>query len=250
MVLVHQLCRMRSHPLLVSSVIFYCPFLRLAYSLRILPETLRAVVGNGSVQAGRIYTPPIRIVGRHRVMKHASDLPPREPFTNPFKMFLYPDVFILLFINGTYYAVFYGVTASLSISFEDTYPYLTQTDIGLCFLAIGGGMFIGTTLTGKLMDAYYKKIKNNRTPQAQTEPEKAVDCSAAEPFPIEHVRLKFMPYLIVVYTACVIGYGWSLEAKTSIAVPLTLQFISMFHTSLYHLAQPLTDTPCSRSHGR
>jgi hypothetical protein len=29
-----------------------------------------------------------------------------------------------------------GVTASLSIIFEDTYPYLTQTDIGLCFLAI------------------------------------------------------------------------------------------------------------------
>jgi len=87
-------------------------------------------------------------------------------------------------------------------------------------------MFFGTTLTGKLMDAYYKKTKDNRTPQAQTDPEKKdVECSGAEPFPIEHVRLKFMPYLIVVYTACVIGHGWSLEAKTSIAVPLTLQFI-------------------------
>lgn len=242
---------MWSRPLLVSSVIFYCPFLRLAHSLRILPETLRAIVGDGSVRAGRIYTPPMRIVGRHRVMKLTSELPPRGPFTNPFKMFLYPDVFILLFINGTYYAVFYGVTASLSISFENTYPYLTQTDVGLCFLAIGGGMFFGTTLTGKLMDAYYKKIKDNRTPQAQSDPEKKdIDCSGAEPFPIEHVRLKFMPYLIVVYTACVIGYGWSLEAKTSIAVPLTLQFISMFYTSLYYLAQHLTNALCSRSRDR
>ena len=199
------------------------------YFLRVLPETLRAVAGDGSV----IYTPPMPIVGRNRVMKHTSDAPPREPFKNPFKMFLYPDVFILLFFNGTLYAVFYGVTASLSISFEDTYPYLTQTDIGLCFLALGGGMFLGTTVTGKLMDAYYRKIRDNRNSQAQTEPKTIDSDTRAEAFPIEQVRLQLMPYLIVIYTSCVIGYGWSLQAKTFIAVPLILQFISAFYDTCY-----------------
>ncbi|KAF8265762.1 MFS general substrate transporter, partial [Lactarius quietus] len=194
--------------------------------LLFLPETLRAIVGDGSVQAGCVYTPAIPVVGRNRVMKQPSDLPPREKLTNPFKMFMYPDVFILLFFNGIYYAVFYGVTASLSISFEETYPYLTQTDIGLCFLAIGGGMFVGTMWSGKLMDAHYRKIRDNHNPQAQTETEKAIDRdSSAESFPIEQVRLQLMPYLIVLYTTCVIGYGWSLQAKASIAVPLALQFI-------------------------
>lgn len=144
-------------------------------------------------------------------------------------MFMYPDVFILLFFNGTFYAVFfYGVTASLSISLEDTYPYLTQTGIGLCFLAIGGGMFLGTTVTGKLMDTCYRKIGDNRNPQAQTEPKTIDSDTSAEAFPIEQVRLQFMPYLIVIYTSCVIGYGWSLQTKISIAVPLILQFISAF----------------------
>jgi hypothetical protein len=219
------------------------------YFLRVLPETLRAVAGDGSVKAGWIYTTPIPIIGRNRAMKHTSDPPPREPLTNPFKMFMYPDVFILLFFNGTFYAVFYGVTASLSISFEDTYPYLTQTDIGLCFLAIGGGMFLGTTVTGKLMDAYYRKIRDSRNPPAQTEPKTIDSDTGAEAFPIEQVRLQLMPYLIVIYTSCVIGYGWSLQAKTCIAVPLVLQFISAFYyTLLYHVAQPLTNASCSRSY--
>jgi hypothetical protein len=206
-------------------------------------------VGNGSVEAGWIYTPPVPIVGRNRAMKHTGDLPPRRPLTNPFTLFTYPDVFILLFFNGTFYAVFYGVTASLSISFEGTYPYLTQTDIGLCFLAIGGGMFLGTTLTGKLMDAHYQKIKANRVSQGQTEPEKSINSDAcAESFPIERTRFQLMPYLVVMFTSCVIGYGWSLQAKTSIAVPLVLQFISAFYTLLYHFAQPLTNVSCSGSH--
>jgi len=207
---------------------FHCiiSFLRLVYSLRFLPETLHSIARDGSVQAGCIYTPAIPVVGRHRVMKQTSDLPPRDKLTNPFKMFMYPDVLILLFLDGTYYAVFYDVTASLSISFEETYPYLTQTNVGLSFLAIGGGMFMGTMLSGKLMDAHYRKIRDNHNPQAQTEPKKAIDRdSGADSFPIEQVRLQLMPYLIVVYTTCLIGCGWSLQAKTSIGVPLALQFI-------------------------
>ncbi|KAI9454143.1 MFS general substrate transporter [Lactarius psammicola] len=188
--------------------------------LALFLQTLRAIVGDGSVPAGWIYTAPMPIVGRHHVTKKPGELPPRKPFTNPFMMFTYPDVFILLLFNGTFYAVFYGVTASLSTSFEEIYPYLTQTDIGLCFLAIGGGMFVGTTLTGKLMDAHYRKIKG------QPQPKKAIDPgSLPDSFPIERARLQIMPYLIVLYTSCVIGYGWSLQARTSIAVPLILQVI-------------------------
>ncbi|KAI9444681.1 MFS general substrate transporter [Lactarius indigo] len=191
-----------------------------------LPETLRAIVGDGSVSAGWIYMPPVPIIGRHRVMKQPGELPPRKPLANPFTMLAYPDVFILLLFNGTFFAVFYGVTASLSTSFKEVYPYLTQTDLGLCFLGIGGGMFIGTIFSGKLLDANYRKIKDNLVPQAQTEPKKVTDPgSLRDSFPIERARLQIAPYLVVVYTSCVIGYGWSLRAKTSIAVPLILQVI-------------------------
>ena len=61
-------------------------------------------------------------------------------------------------------------------------------------------MFLGTTVTGKLMDTCYRKIRDNRNPQAQTEPKTIDSDTSAEAFPIEQVRLQFMPYIIVIYT--------------------------------------------------
>jgi hypothetical protein len=198
---------------------------------RILPETLRVIVGDGSIPAGRIYMPPIPIIGRHRVMNERSERPPRKAFTNPLFMFAFPDVFIILVFNGTFYAVMYGVTASLATIFERVYPYLNQTDIGLCFLAMGGGMLVGTVFSGKLMDAHYRKVKDDLISRIQIESGKIVDSKALTEdvsFPIEKARLQVVPYIIFVYVACVTGYGWSLQSRVSIAIPLILQFISEF----------------------
>ena len=76
-------------------------------------------------------------------------------------MLVYPDVLVLLTFNSTYYAVMYGVTASLSVIFEDIYPNLTQTDVGLCFIGLGGGMLIGSWLSGKLIDSYYRNVRDD-----------------------------------------------------------------------------------------
>ncbi|KAI0257007.1 MFS general substrate transporter [Lactifluus subvellereus] len=194
-----------------------------------LPETLRAIVGDGSIPAGWIYTPPIPIIGRHRMMNEFNERPPRKPFTNPLLMLLYPDVFVLLVFNGTYFAVMYGVSASLSIIFERVYPYLNQTDIGLCFLAMGGGMFIGTSVSGKFLNSHYRKVRDDLTRRTRIDSEKGVDPEALgeeqASFPIERARLQGVQYVVVVYATCVIGYGWSLQSRVSIAVPLILQFI-------------------------
>ncbi|KAJ7162206.1 hypothetical protein C8R46DRAFT_1222349 [Mycena filopes] len=42
----------------------------------------------------------------------------------------------LLLINAVVYAVVYGVTASISSLFHDTYPWLSETKLGLCFLTV------------------------------------------------------------------------------------------------------------------
>ncbi|KAI9507807.1 major facilitator superfamily domain-containing protein [Russula earlei] len=193
-----------------------------------LPETLRAIVGDGSISAGWIYMPSIPIIGRHRKMKESNERPPRKSFTNPLLMFAYPDVFVLLLFNGTCYAVMYGVTASLSVIFEKNYPHLTQTDIGLCFLPIGGGMVLGTWASGRFLDAHFRKIRNDLILQARTKSVEDVDPNALQKdpsFPIETARLQAFPYIIFVYVACVIGFGWSLHWRVTIAVPLILQFI-------------------------
>jgi hypothetical protein len=202
---------------------------------RILPETLRAIVGDGSIPAGWIYTAPIPVFRRlHSSTGESNERPPRKPFTNPLFMFAYPEVIVLLVFNGTYYAVMYGVTASLSVIFEKVYPYLDQTYLGLCFLGIGGGMLLGTWLSGKISDSYYRKIRDDIIRRARSESEKDIDPKAVEQdptFPIERARLEILPGFMFVYIACVIGYGWSLQSRVTIAIPLILQFISEF-TSL------------------
>ena len=146
-------------------------------------------------------------------------------------MFSHPEIFVLLIFNGTLYAVMYGVTVSLSVIFEKVYPNLNQTEIGLCFIPIGLGMLIGSLLSGRVMDTYYKKIRDDLIRQTRTDSEKDIDPKAIEKdpsFPIEKARLQILPLVVFVYTACVIGYGWALQPRVRIVVPLLLQFISKF----------------------
>ena len=176
-------------------------------------------------------------------MEEFNEPPPRKPFTNPILMFAYPDIFVLLIFNGTYYAVMYGVTASLSVVFEDVYPYLTEADVGLCFLAIGGGMLIGTWLSGRLTDSYYRKVRDDLIRQALSNSERAINPNVIENgivFPIEKARLQVLPLMMSVYAACVIGYGWALESRATIAVPLIVQFICKFTSVLCCTPSPLT----------
>ncbi|OSX67227.1 hypothetical protein POSPLADRAFT_1051377 [Postia placenta MAD-698-R-SB12] len=201
--------------------------------LLLMPETLRAFVGDGSVPPPRLYLPLIPVIGRSRqnvTPQDPSTRPAPRRFNNPFVLFLYPDITLLLLFNGIVYAVFYGVTTSISTLFKTTYPYLTETEIGLCFLAIGGGMLIGGVFTGRLVDKEYKRAKRQMlaAQEKETDPEKRLspeDVTKEEHFPIERARLRLMPLYLGIFVVICIGYGWALDKKANIAAPLILQFV-------------------------
>lgn len=104
---------------------------------------------------------------------------------NPFGLFLNPDVDVLLLISAIACAVYYGVTATISTLFVQTYPFLTETTIGLCYLSIGGGMIIGGSVTGRVLDAEYKRFKAKA--QALTGEGEQVNLNQEEDFPLEQV---------------------------------------------------------------
>jgi hypothetical protein len=186
-------------------------------------------VGDGSILAGWIYTQPISFIGRHRSAEMSSERPAQKPFKNPLLMFAYPEIFVLLIFNGTIYAVMYGVTASLSAIFEKVYPSLNQMEIGLCFIPMGLGSLFGSLFSGRAMDSYYRKIKEDLVRQSRIDSEKNVDPEAIEKdpsFPIEKARLQILPSVVFVFTTCIVGYGWALQSRVPIAFPLILQFIS------------------------
>lgn len=198
------------------------------YSL--LPETLRSLVGDGSYPPSVWHRPLAPIIGRGRLGLSSTPKPPVKPFQNPLRLLTYPDVLLLLFFNGIVCAVTYGITATISVLFSRSYPFLSESDIGLCFLASGGGMIFGSLFTGKLLDRDYRTIKNQmvrRFEELDGEKEmRAEEITNEEHFPIERARLRTMPIYLVLFSVSTIGYGWCLHANVNIAVPLILHIIS------------------------
>ena len=145
-----------------------------------LPETLRSIAGNGSIPVPRLQRAILPIVGQ-KATKEAFDPDSRakpKHSVNPFVLFSYPDVIVLLTFTGLVYAVNYTITATISSAFAKIYPDLSETVLGLCYLPVGAGMILGSTMTGKMLDWQYASMKER----------------CGDKFTIEHARLRIMPF--------------------------------------------------------
>ena len=208
--------------------------------IRFFPETLRSIVGDGSTTPPRYGRALIPIVGRHN-RGIDNDLPPPKPLANPFRIFLNIDVDAVLLCNGIINAVFYAVIASISSLFDEIYTFLNTTDIGLCFLSIGGGLVAGSVVTGKILDKEYRNVKASYEKKLTAQGNPAEDTNAKdENFPIEVARFRTMPLYCVILAAGCVGYGWCLDKKVNLSGPLILLFISesitmhhVYHGFLY-----------------
>jgi len=171
--------------------------------LRFQPETLRPIVeSNKFDELSFVYKPIIPVIGQKARSRNAIYSHTKVP-KNPFRLFLNIDVDILLATSAVVCAVFYGVVATISSLFVTTYPLLNQTTIGLCFLAIGGGMTIGSTINGRVLDSEYQRFKR-RIEDSRLVPEKegvTADISREENFPLEKVCSQTR------YVQCYISYN-------------------------------------------
>lgn len=214
-----------------------CTHCRYTY-YRFFPETLRSLVGNGSIPPPRWNRALIPIIGRS-TLEISSERPSPKPLPNPFKLFTYPDLCILLFSSAIPYCAFYAVTATLSSLFEETFPSLSESIIGVCFLGVGLGGICGTISVGKLLDRQYQYVKRRFEKSIENESEKNVGIDGErtlinindhEDFPIERARMLLQHVWICIFSVTTIGYGWAIQSKVNIAVPLILQFISEFRS--------------------
>ncbi|KAL4956604.1 major facilitator superfamily domain-containing protein [Aspergillus filifer] len=171
------------------------------------PETLRAIVGDGS--------------------------------SNPFQLLLYPDVALTLTYTGIIHAVNYTITTTISSSFADIYPILSETALGLCYLAGGGGMILGSTITGKMLNRDYVKVKERYAERSTNSDGEIEDDNSEESVPIEYARLRMTPILLFLLVGCVLAWGWLLQRKVHLAVPMVLQVI-LGYTSISILNATMT----------
>jgi MFS family permease len=190
-----------------------------------LPETLRSKVGNGSkpvkglsmsvlahIQHRRLSpldpsTTLIRTTSTSTSIRKALPV----DFLGPIKIIFTIEVSFAIFFLSIYYTVWQMIISILSTLFKSTYG-LTELQIGLCFLGNGAGCIIGTLTTGKFLDFDYRRIQKSFT-------------GPASDFPLEKARLRTIWLWSGLQIASVLVFGWTLQYKVHISVPIICTFI-------------------------
>ncbi|KAI1119184.1 major facilitator superfamily transporter [Nemania sp. NC0429] len=193
-----------------------------------LPETARAIVGNGSIPATGVnqtllsVLTPTRLGGEDRPARDAKTGSRLASLPNPLaslKLLLEKDLFILLLCNGIFYATGACVQASLSTQFIKVYGY-KELQAGLIYIPFGLGGLANVYLWGKVLDFEYAQVARAHGFDLDEVKTKLVD-----DFPIELARLRSMVYLIFPTVAAMAGYGWAVHKAAHPAIPLVLQGI-------------------------
>lgn len=189
----------------------------------LLPETLRAMVGNGSKPAKGFSTsllsyiqlrrnPPAKSLPLERTSTTTSftnKLP--VDFLGPLKIIFSIEVTLAIIFLSVYYTIWQMVIAILSTLFKHTYG-LSELHIGLCFLGNGVGCIIGTLTTGKFLDFDYNRFKTTFS-------------GSAEDFPLEKARLRSIWLWGPLQIASILVFGWTLDYGIHISVPIICTFL-------------------------
>ena len=128
------------------------------YSLQ--PETLKSVVEQGRDRIPILYQPVIPIIGRQisQGPTVSREVTARLSW-NPFRLFLQPDILLILALNAIVNAVYFSINTSISSLFSEAYHFINETEIGFCYLAMGGGMFTATSVMGRVLDWEYQTFR-------------------------------------------------------------------------------------------
>ncbi|KAF8534895.1 major facilitator superfamily domain-containing protein [Trichophaea hybrida] len=194
--------------------------------LLLLPETLHPIAGKGEVKTSGIYRPLALKSPPYATEKTpASGTAKKEKltftaFAAPFKFAIEPDVFTSLLFGGVVYTVYSMLSASTTASLQTIYG-LNDLKVGLAFGANGIGCVLGSISSGMILDRDYKKIKRKHEQKIK---EKMLVRDEAD-FPIERARLRSAWIMILVFGFAIFGYGWALETRSHLVVPLVFQFL-------------------------
>lgn len=213
-----------------------------------LPETLRALVGNGSIVANPT---PFQLYAQYKkehqeytdddssTLAHVQQHPLVDMsrflhipnISQPFLYLLQKDVLVALVYNGIHYATYYAYLTSTTSQFTLVYG-LSQLQIGLCFLCQGFGCIVGSFIQGKLLDRDFRRFTKELVV--------VVDGVLPKDFPVFKARLRSVYHNAGLIGGISLFYGWMLHIHAPLAVILVLQFFVGFaNTSMFNTFQTL-----------
>ncbi|KAI1170383.1 MFS general substrate transporter [Nemania sp. FL0916] len=193
----------------------------------LFPETLRLAVGNGGVRTSNpVVRFPLTIYQKTTKVKFTSQPAidsgtSRIDLIGPFRILFSKQAAPIILFLGIYYAVWQMSITAMSTLFQSHY-HLTETQVGLTYIANGVGSIIGTLITGKILDADYRRVKDKH--ESHTGQDNTDDAA----FPIEKARLRLVPIFAGLQCAAVLVFGWTVQysQRVHIAVPIITTFIT------------------------
>jgi multidrug resistance protein len=202
----------------------------------ILPETLRSIIGDGSRLPSNIFIkyPLCWYLRRNntQLTEHYTPAPKKGiDIFGPLHILISREAAPIIIFLAVYYAVWQMSITSMSTLFQDRYG-LSETEVGLTFIANGVGSMVGTLVTGKLLDMDYSRVSakylsslndlesNNRI-------EGSTDAKSIG-FPLEKARLRLVPIFSFSQCLSIIIFGWSIEYpdRIPIAIPIVCTFVT------------------------
>jgi len=187
-----------------------------------LPESLRALVGNGAKIPVSIWRTVIPLWDIKKT-SHGHEfmtMPPKlhirtMGFDLPWRMYLQPDIAMMIASYAIPFGAFTVMSSTLSPILFDNYN-LKPWEMGLCFLAIGCGSAIGSVAVGYLLDYEYARERSIH----------------GDNINLHKVRLKYMPYFNILFCLFFLANGWLLDYTIHLAAPLVMQFLGTFFSRL------------------
>ncbi|KAL1760343.1 major facilitator superfamily domain-containing protein [Schizophyllum commune] len=201
------------------------------FLLCFLPETRRTDVASRNAFTKLIYTPIIPVVKRSQAAIDSAQptsasptTPNRTRIRNPLPLFLNPAVSLALAFTAVIYSVWYCVTATISSAFAAKYPFLTEADVGLCYLPIGVGMFLSSAVHGRILDAegrwasrlsvrvcvgYTFNVVLNTTMTLMIDIEHSQSSSVTACTNLARCSLAAVLTAVIDHITSAIGYGWT-----------------------------------------
>ncbi|KAI1086837.1 MFS general substrate transporter [Rostrohypoxylon terebratum] len=209
---------------ILSGVLFLILFI-------FLPETGRSVVGNGSIPSPWWNMSLLAYIKQQRQRRQGiepdiSTAKPSRRRPNPFaslKMLFEKQGGIILAFGSLVYGGYYILLTTLSSELSTRFGF-SSVIIGVCYLPLGFGSLSYRHTGGYLLDWNFRR--HARIAGVTISKNRQQDLAN---LPIEKMRLEVsLPF---VYLACVavVGYGWAMQTKASLAgIEVCLFFCGVF----------------------
>ncbi|KAL6236621.1 hypothetical protein BDW75DRAFT_206510 [Aspergillus navahoensis] len=205
----------------------------------LLPETLRSKVANGSrTPTSPITKHPLLVYQRTTKVQWQQTAGSRPARTKridllgPLRMLLSNSAAPIIIFLAVHYAVWQMSITAMSSLFKSRYG-LSEVQIGLTFMANGIGSIAGTLITGKILDADYRRVKAKYDASFESNPEQTASqppsqSEREENFPLEQARLRLIPIFWFAQCLSIILFGWTIQYadKVHLAVPIVSTFIT------------------------